>query len=95
MATDLHTILTQRKAQYGSFDNVAEHTQFFMSAFEKRQPLPPVLAEALHMICNKLARIACGDPLYEDSWRDIAGYAMLATRWLEDYNGQVEKRLPS
>ena len=46
------------------------------------------------MICNKLARIACGDPMYEDSWRDIAGYAMLATRWLENYNGQVENRLP-
>lgn len=94
MATDLYTMLDQRKTQYGSFQDVADRTKMLMAVFPHRNNLPPVLAEALHMICNKLARIACGDPMYEDSWRDIAGYAMLATRWLENYNSQVEKRLP-
>lgn len=36
--------------------------------------------EAMHMICVKLARIACGDPLHADHWRDIAGYAELGLR---------------
>ena len=93
MTTDLHTILEERKTQYGSFQDVADRTRTLLSVFPRRDDLPPVLSESLHMICNKLARIACGDPMYEDSWRDIAGYAMLATRWLEDYNSQVEKRL--
>lgn len=92
MKTDLHTILEERYAKYGSFQDVADHTRILLAVFPHRDKLPPVLAEALHMICNKLARIACGDPLYEDSWRDIAGYAMLATRWLENYNSQAEKR---
>lgn len=38
-------------------------------------PLPPYIATAVHMICNKLARSACGDPLYDDSWQDIIIYA--------------------
>lgn len=33
--------------------------------------------EALEMIAHKIARILNGDPDYEDSWRDIAGYATL------------------
>jgi hypothetical protein len=93
MTTELHTILEERYAKYGSFQDVADRTRMLLAVFPRRDDLPPVLSESLHMICNKLARIACGDPMYEDSWRDIAGYAMLATQWLEDYNGQVEKRL--
>ena len=41
-----------------------------------------VLCEAINMICHKLGRIANGDPTYDDSWRDIAGYAMLVVRYL-------------
>lgn len=33
--------------------------------------------EALEMIAHKIGRILNGDPDYEDSWRDIAGYATL------------------
>ena len=29
------------------------------------------------MICHKLGRIINGDPNYDDSWLDIAGYAQL------------------
>ena len=94
MTTELHAILEERYAKYGSFQDVADRTRILLAVFPHRDKLPPVLAEALHMVCNKLARIACGDPMYEDSWRDIAGYAMLATQWLEHYHHQVEKRLP-
>jgi len=29
------------------------------------------------MLANKLSRIVNGDPEYQDSWDDIAGYALL------------------
>ena len=43
------------------------------------------------MICHKIGRIINGDANYEDSWRDIAGYAQLvADRLLEP--GKEEKK---
>lgn len=36
--------------------------------------------QALHMICTKLSRIACGNPNEPDHWLDIAGYATLAAK---------------
>ena len=35
------------------------------------------------MICHKIGRILNGDPDYGDSWRDIAGYALLVADRLE------------
>jgi hypothetical protein len=35
------------------------------------------------MICHKLARIANGNPYYEDSWHDIGGYSQLVVQILE------------
>ncbi|CAB4241391.1 hypothetical protein UFOVP60_42 [uncultured Caudovirales phage] len=31
--------------------------------------------EALDMFASKISRILTGDPNYQDSWHDIAGYA--------------------
>jgi hypothetical protein len=39
------------------------------------------------MITHKISRILNGDPNYDDSWRDIAGYAMLVVKELERNNG--------
>src|SRR5699024_12051327 len=39
--------------------------------------------EALDMIMHKVSRIVCGDNLYIDSWRDIAGYAQVIVDALE------------
>lgn len=39
--------------------------------------LKPDQRECLEMIAHKIGRILNGDPHYEDSWRDIAGYATL------------------
>ncbi len=43
--------------------------------------------EGLDMIANKIARILNGDPNYADSWHDIAGYATLVEKRIE----QVER----
>ena len=42
--------------------------------------LTPSQLQAIHMICTKVSRIACGDPNEPDHWEDIAGYATLAAR---------------
>jgi len=39
--------------------------------------------EAVEMIAHKLGRIVNGDPHYDDSWVDIAGYAKLVSDRLQ------------
>lgn len=46
--------------------------------------IPEYVVEGVGMICHKLARIANGDPLYDDSWQDIAGYATLVVQRLRE-----------
>lgn len=77
--------LQERGERYGRFMTHAEVTQEIkdrMRAHTGWQRLEADQAEALEMIAHKIGRILNGDPNYDDSWRDIAGYAVL-----------VEKRL--
>jgi len=46
--------------------------------------------EALDMICSKISRIVNGDPDYDDSWVDIAGYAQLIVNRLREDQGKVK-----
>lgn len=39
---------------------------------------------AIYMIASKLARIASGNPSLKDNWVDIAGYAQLVIKNLEE-----------
>lgn len=49
-------------------------------------------AEAIEMICTKLARIKHGDPNKQfDSWTDIIGYANLARESRPDFLPKVAK----
>jgi hypothetical protein len=84
----VHSILAQRGARYGNFTDQAEHcliikgTIFGLMGIEKVQTLKSDQIEAISNIANKLARITNGDPHYDDSWRDIAGYAQLVANRL-------------
>jgi hypothetical protein len=69
--------LAQRGTRYGSFESHALISQCLSDAMHTRDLPEPYMVEAAEMICHKLARIANGDPYYDDSWRDIAGYAQL------------------
>jgi hypothetical protein len=71
--------LAQRGDRYGSFGDHAGLSQALQLQIflHKEQDYTPAMREAITMICHKLARIANGDPYYDDSWRDIAGYAQL------------------
>jgi len=45
--------------------------------------MPAFAKESLDMIANKIARILNGNYYYDDSWRDISGYATLALMEIE------------
>ncbi len=77
----IHDVLNEREALYGGFTNVAPMVQNLKRMFRSApsaNKLTDVQVEALDNIAQKLARILNGDPLYADSWLDIAGYASLA-----------------
>jgi len=85
-ATDLSVeeTLKQRGNRYGEFTNHAELSQGLKNMFVQHVKLfgqpenfTDSMIEAAEMIMHKLARIANGDPTYDDNWRDIAGYAQL------------------
>lgn len=92
----LDKTLEQRGNTYGNFHTHANLTQtlnaiinqHYISVQEaagnKPEPLPNFMAESIHMICHKLARIANGNPYYADSWHDIAGYSQLVVEILEE-----------
>ncbi len=86
--TTVETILAERGKRYGKFTDHAEITQHLKDVMRstpgnddrgnlKWDMLNEDQKEALEMIAHKIGRILNGDPNYEDSWRDIAGYATL------------------
>ena len=79
MDKQITDILDERGSRYGVFTEHAEVSQSLKGALYAgmQRDLAADQKEALEMICHKMARIVNGDPDYEDSWRDIAGYATL------------------
>jgi hypothetical protein len=82
------SILDTRAMEYGTFADgaalmqaikrtMAAHAQRHRKTFADDQ------WEALEMIVHKMARIINGNPDNVDSWRDIAGYAVLIADRLE------------
>jgi hypothetical protein len=79
--TGVEDILLERGNRYGKFSGHAELTQALKATFTAYSNtefvLTPAMQEALDMIFHKIGRIGNGDPFYDDSWIDIAGYAQL------------------
>lgn len=88
--SDVESVLEQRGNRYGTFERNSKTTEELFGTIalalgkDKFDALTPVQREGLHMICHKLSRIACGNPNYDDSWVDIAGYAKLVAESLQD-----------
>lgn len=83
---DIEEVLEKRGTRYGEYQDVATTAQSLKYEFHNRgswADMESYMQESLDMICNKLARIINGDPYYDDSWRDIAGYATLIVKELE------------
>lgn len=85
--TNINQTLAQRGSRYGSFTGHAEITQnlkTLMQATPNWKVLLPDQREALEMVAHKIGRILNGDPDYDDSWVDIAGYSTLVAKRLQD-----------
>jgi hypothetical protein len=83
---DIENTLEQRGNNYGDYRDVAFTAQEMKLALRRTQSWPHMEAymqESLDMICNKMSRIVNGNPYYDDSWVDIAGYATLVVKQLE------------
>lgn len=73
----LKSVLDERGSKYGDFVVMAEcicELQRVMVTFNNPR-MNDAHYHALGMIMTKIGRILCGDPDYDDNWRDIAGYA--------------------
>ena len=84
---DINDTLKERGARYGAFVDHARVSQklkriIYKELKAQKKSLTADQREALDMICHKIGRIVVGDADYDDSWRDIAGYAMLVTNRL-------------
>ena len=78
--SDVNDTLEQRGTRYGRFDGhaaIAQELKKVMRATPKWEQCTYDQRDALEMVAHKIGRILNGDPDYDDSWRDIAGYTML------------------
>lgn len=96
----MQDILKERGSNYGSFHTQANLSQTLKAIFEQHyasvhpnEPMPQFMMEAVHMILHKLARIANGNPYYDDSWQDVAGYSQLVVDILQQAK-EVTKEQP-
>ena len=86
--SSIDATLSERGQRYGNFEDHAKASMAIRSVLftllgpEKIDSMEPDQVEALLMISHKLARIVNGDPHYDDSWRDVAGYAQLVANRL-------------
>ena len=83
--TDITSTLAQRGSRYGAFPEHARITQNLKTVMADTPnwfSLASDQKETLEMIAHKIGRILNGDPDYDDSWIDIAGYATLVANRL-------------
>ena len=88
--TAIAALIAERGTRYGKFKDSADIMQSLkdtMRDVDGWNNLTASQKEALDMIQHKIGRILNGDPTYDDSWKDIAGYATLI---VNELNGEVK-----
>ena len=86
-------VLNERAQTYGQYHMVSKISQDVKKVIRNSPNypiMPDYMKESLDLIANKLARILNGDPLYDDSWRDISGYCTLVLMEIEDMENHCE-----
>jgi len=78
--------LQERGSNYGTFKSHSAVVQEFKRILNRYPNLSDSQRESLDMIVHKIGRILNGNPNYADSWLDIAGYAQLIYKELEEVN---------
>lgn len=79
---DINATLAERGARYGDFTDHARVTMSMIDILRTDKAsgyneAPNYVRLAIDVILNKIARACTGDPLYNDNWHDIIGYAKL------------------
>lgn len=98
---DTKQILAERGKTHGDFTHQAYASQQLKATLHRvcridvnhYHPVGPAMAECADMILHKLSRAFTGDPLVEDHWRDIAGYATLVADRVRQYNQRQAQQL--
>lgn len=88
--TTTEPLIAERGSRYGKFKDGADIMQSLkdtMRDVDGWNNLTASQKEALDMIQHKIGRILNGDPTYDDSWKDIAGYATLI---VNELNGEAK-----
>lgn len=83
---DVNMTLSERGSRYGDFGGHSAITQALKDVMRDAagwRRLSPSQKESLEMVAHKIGRILNGDPNYDDSWHDIAGYAVLVEKELK------------
>lgn len=89
---DISETLKERGSNYGDFKRQGAFAQILkdeMRVHPNWDNLSGSQREALEMIQHKISRIINGNPNYADNWHDIAGYATLIEKELEDARSAV------
>jgi len=84
---EVAAVIAARERPYGDYAEQCEIVDDMMHALldsSNWRGMQPDQRESLHMIVVKISRIINGDADYKDSWRDIAGYAMLVANRLTE-----------
>ena len=79
MNTD--ALLESRGTTHGDFSANALYGQQLRAMFRQSSgwaTMPAVHKEALDMMACKMSRILSGQSTFDDHWKDISGYAVLA-----------------
>lgn len=87
---DIESLVTERGNRYGKFADGAKIMRSLKAVMHNTDGwsrLTESQREALDMIQHKIGRILNGDPTYDDSWKDIAGYATLI---VNELNGEIK-----
>ena len=89
-------ILSDREQTHGLFREVAGYSQAIKNVMRTARNwnrLDVAQAQALEVIADKVARILCGDPSYQDHWQDGAGYFELVLRDLVQAQAPVTREV--
>jgi len=89
-------ILSDREQTHGLFREVAGYSQAIkqlMRTGRNWNRLDVAQAQALEVVADKVARILCGDPSYQDHWQDGAGYFELVLRDLVQAQAPVTREV--
>ena len=82
---NIDKVLEARGNVHGPAELQFELAQHLKQIIRAANPaLPLTCQETLDMLAVKIARIVVGDPMFDDHWLDIEGYARRMRQIIED-----------